>query len=159
MIWYIIAALLVIVGVLGTILPALPGLPLVFAGLLLAAWTDGFQHVSGWTMGVLGVITALAMTLDFIAGLMGTKLAGASKWAMLGAAIGTVVGIFFGLIGLILGPFVGALIAELIYREDLREASKAGFGAWLGLLMGTVAKVGAIFTMLAIFASAWWIVP
>jgi uncharacterized protein len=150
MIWYIIAALLVIVGVLGTILPALPGLPLVFAGLLLAAWTDGFQHVSGWTMGVLGVITALAMTLDFIAGLMGT---------MLGAAIGTVVGIFFGLIGLILGPFVGALIAELIYREDLREASKAGFGAWLGLLMGTVAKVGAIFTMLAIFASAWWIVP
>jgi uncharacterized protein len=159
MIWYIIAALLVIVGVLGTILPALPGLPLVFAGLLLAAWTDGFQHVSGWTMGVLGVITALAMTLDFIAGLMGTKLAGASKWAMLGAAVGTVVGIFFGLIGLILGPFVGALIAELIYREDLREASKAGFGAWLGLLMGTVAKVGAIFTMLAIFASAWWIVP
>ncbi len=159
MIWYIIAAVLVIVGVLGTILPALPGLPLVFAGLLLAAWTDGFQHVSGWTMGVLGVITALAMTLDFIAGLMGTKLAGASKWAMLGAAVGTVVGIFFGLIGLILGPFVGALIAELIYREDLREASKAGFGAWLGLLMGTVAKVGAIFTMLAIFASAWWIVP
>jgi uncharacterized protein len=159
MIWYIVAALMVIVGVLGTVLPALPGLPLVFAGLLLAAWTDSFQHVSGWTMGVLAVITALAMTLDFVAGLMGTKLAGASKWAMLGAAAGTIIGIFFGLPGLILGPFVGALVAELIYREDLREASKAGLGAWLGLLMGTVAKVAAIFTMLAIFASAWWIIP
>lgn len=157
MLWYVLAAVMVLVGIAGTILPALPGLPLVFFGLLLAAWHDGFTHVSGWTMGVLGFITAGAMLLDFVAGLLGTKVAGASKWAMLGAAIGTIVGIFFGLPGLLFGPFVGALVAELIYRENLGEATRAGLGAWLGLLMGAVAKIAAIFSMLAIFASAWFL--
>lgn len=157
MVWTILAVLLVLIGIAGTILPALPGLPLVFAGLLLAAWADGFVHVSGWTMLVLAVVTALAMTADFVASLFGTKVAGASKWAMLGAGVGTLVGIFFGLPGLLLGPFVGAMAAELIYRENLGLATKAGLGAWLGLALGAAAKVAAVFTMLAVFLSAWWI--
>jgi uncharacterized protein len=157
MIWMILAAILVLIGIAGTILPALPGLPLVFAGLALAAWADQFQHVSGWTLLILGLITVLAMALDFISGLFGTKVAGASKWAMIGAGVGTLVGIFFGLPGLLLGPFIGAMGAELIYRENLGEATKAGLGAWLGLVMGAAAKMAALFTMLGVFASAWWI--
>jgi len=155
--WMILAAILVLVGIAGTILPALPGLPLVFAGLLLAAWADGFQHVSGWTIVMLGVIAAVAMLADFVSSLFGTKVAGASKWAMVGAGVGTLVGIFFGIPGLLLGPFIGAVGAELIYRENLGQATKAGLGAWLGLVLGAVAKMAALFTMLAVFASAWWI--
>ncbi len=155
--WMILAAVLVIVGIAGTILPALPGLPLVFAGLFIAAWADNFQHVSGWTLTMLGVIAVLAMAADFVSSLFGTKVAGASKWAMVGAGVGTLVGIFFGIPGLLLGPFIGAVVAELIYRENLGDATKAGLGAWLGLVLGTAAKMAALCTMLAIFASAWWI--
>ena len=143
MVWNIVAVLLVLVGIAGTILPALPGLPLVFAGLLLAAWADGFVHVSGWTMLVLALVAAIAMAADFVASLFGTKVAGASKWAMVGAGVGTLVGIFFGLPGLLLGPFVGAMAAELIYRENLGLATKAGLGAWLGIALGAAAKVAA----------------
>jgi uncharacterized protein len=157
-IWMTLAVLLVLVGIAGTILPALPGLPLVWGGLMLAVWADGFQHVSGWTMVLLACITLLAMALDFVSSLYGTKVAGASKWAMAGAGAGTIVGIFFGLPGLLLGPFIGALLAEWIYQENLGQATKAGLGAWLGLAIGTAAKMAAIFTMLGIFASAWWFV-
>jgi uncharacterized protein len=156
--WMILAVVMVIVGIAGTILPALPGLPLVWGGLMLAAWADGFVHVSGWTMLVLAIITAVAMALDFVSSLYGTKVAGASKWAMAGAGVGTLVGLFFGLPGLLLGPFIGALAAEWIYQENLGQATKAGLGAWLGLAIGTAAKMAAIFTMLGIFISAWWFV-
>ena len=117
--WQIIVAiLLVVVGIAGTVLPMLPGVPLVFAGLLIAAWADGFQHVSGWTIIMLGVIAALAMAADFVSSLFGTKVAGASKWAMAGAGVGTLVGIFFGIPGLLLGPFIGAVAAELKLRPS-----------------------------------------
>jgi uncharacterized protein len=157
MMWMILAAILILVGIAGTILPALPGLPLVFLGLFIAAWADNYQHVSGWTVAMLGVIAAFAMAADFVSSLFGTKVAGASKWAMAGAAVGTLVGIFFGIPGLLLGPFIGAMGAELIYRENLGQATKAGLGAWLGLVLGTAAKMAALFTMLGIFASAWWL--
>ena len=155
--WFLLAGALVVVGIVGTLLPALPGLPLVFAGLLVAAWADGFAHISVWTLVLLGVITGLAMLADFAAGLLGTRVAGASKWAMLGAAIGTIAGLFFGPIGLLLGPFVGAVVGELIYQENLKQAAKAGLGAWLGLLLGAVAKMAALGTMLGWFALAWLI--
>jgi uncharacterized protein len=155
-IWIVLAAILVLVGIAGTILPALPGLPLVFAGLLLAAWADGFAHVSGVTMLLLALITVVAMAADFVSGLFGTKIAGASKWAMVGAGAGTLVGLFFGLPGLLLGPFIGAMALELVYRENLGQATKAGLGAWLGMVLGVAAKMAALCTMLAVFASAWW---
>ena len=112
--WYILAAILIIVGIIGTILPALPGVPLVFAGMLVAAWADGFQHVGLWTLIGLGVLTIIAVAVDFLAGLAGAKRVGASRLALIGAAIGTIVGIFFGIPGLLLGPFLGALIGELV---------------------------------------------
>ena len=118
--WYMLAAILIVVGFIGTVLPALPGVPLVFAGMLVAAWADGFQHVGLWTLIGLGVLTVIAVAVDFLAGLAGAKRVGASRLALIGAAIGTIVGIFFGIPGLLLGPFLGALIGELVAGGTLQ---------------------------------------
>ena len=160
--FYVLAALLVLVGLAGTVLPALPGLPLVFAGMLLAAWTGDFQQV-GWPMlAVLGVLTLLSMVIDLWATALGAKRVGASRLAIAGAMLGTVAGLFFGPLGLLLGPFAGALGGELLNRRslqqrDLGDAAKIGFGTWLGILFGTVLKLALAFTMLGLFALAWWL--
>jgi len=154
---YVLAALLVVIGIAGSILPALPGLPLVFGGLLLAAWTGDFQQVGWMTLSVLLVLTLLAMAIDLIASLLGTQRVGASGLAVLGAAIGTVLGLFFGLIGLLLGPFVGALLGELIAGRGLQQAARAGIGAWIGFVVGTLAKLALAFSMLGVFTLSWLI--
>jgi uncharacterized protein YqgC (DUF456 family) len=151
---YVIAALLILVGLAGTILPALPGVPLVFGGMLLAAWAGGFAEISGWTVALLAVLTVLAVVADLIASALGTKVAGAGKWAFVGAAVGSIVGLFFGIIGLLVGPFVGAIAGELIAGETLSKATSAGVGAWIGLVLGTIAKIALSFTMLGIFVLA-----
>ena len=153
--YQVVAALLVIVGLAGTVLPVLPGIALIFAGLLLAAWADGFQRVGAVALVILGLLTALAMALDFIASSLGAKRLGASSRGIAGAAIGAVVGIFFGLPGLVLGPFVGAVAGELSARRELLHAGRAGLGTWLGLLLGTVAKLTLAFLMVGVFATAW----
>jgi uncharacterized protein YqgC (DUF456 family) len=137
------------------VLPALPGVPLVFAGMLLAAWADHFAHVGVFTLVVLGVLMLIALAVDFVAGVLGAKRVGASRYAVIGAALGTIAGIFFGLPGLLLGPFVGALLGELVAGGTLRKATGVGVGAWIGFLVGTAAKLGVCFAMLGIFAFAF----
>jgi uncharacterized protein len=154
--WYIVAAILTLVGVIGTILPMLPGVPLVFAGLALAAWVDGFQQVSGFTVAILGVLTVMAMAIDFAASAFGTKIAGASRWAFFGAALGAIVGIFFGPIGLFVGPFIGAVALEVWATQNIERSLKAGVGASIGILLGAVAKIALSFTMIGLFGLAWW---
>ena len=156
-IWYTLAVILTIVGVIGTFMPLLPGVPLVFAGLALAAWVGDFQQVSGWTVLFLGVLTVLAMLIDFAASAFGTKIAGASRWAFLGAALGAVVGIFFGPIGLFVGPFVGAVALEVWATQNIERSLKAGAGASVGILLGAIAKIALSFTMIGMFGLAWWI--
>ncbi|MGH8172550.1 MAG: DUF456 domain-containing protein [Rhodanobacteraceae bacterium] len=153
--WYVLAAILIVAGFVGTVLPAIPGVPLVFAGMLLAAWADGFQHVGLWTLIALGVLTVIAVAVDFLAGLAGAKRVGASKLALFGAAVGTIVGIFFGIPGLLLGPFAGALLGELFAGGTLKRATNVGVGAWIGFLIGSVLKIGVCFAMLGIFALAF----
>lgn len=153
--WYLLAALLIVAGIAGTILPALPGVPLVFLGMLLAAWADGFRHVGTFTLIVLGVLTVFALGVDFVAGVVGAKRVGASRQALVGAALGTIVGLFFGLPGLLLGPFAGALLGELVAGGGLRKATGVGVGAWLGFVVGAAAKLGVCFAMLGIFAFAF----
>lgn len=154
LLWYLIAGALVLVGLAGTILPALPGVPLVFAGMWLAAWVGDYADIGGWTVVMLGVLAGLAMLLDFVAGLLGAKRVGASVKAMWGAVIGTVVGLFFGLPGLLLGPFVGALVGELTSGGSVFRSTHVGIATWIGLLFGTLAKLALSFTMLGIFVGA-----
>lgn len=138
-------------------IPALPGLPLVFGGLFLGAWVGDFEQVGWFTLGLLGALALLAMAVDFIASLLGTKRVGASALAVLGAAIGTVAGLFFGLPGLLLGPFAGALCGELLAGRGFEQAAKAGAGAWLGFVVGTLAKLALAFSMLGVYLLAWLI--
>lgn len=159
-IYYLLAAALVVVGVAGTVLPALPGLPLVFAGMLLAAWAGDFQQVGGWMLSLLGVFTLLSLGVDFIATALGAQRVGASRLALVGAVIGTFAGLLFGIVGVFVGPFVGALVGELIHGRGaggraLGQAARVGFGTWVGILLGTVLKLGLAFAMLGLFALAW----
>jgi uncharacterized protein YqgC (DUF456 family) len=149
------AVAMVAVGLVGIVMPALPGHLLILAGLALAAWADGFHHVSGWTLGAIAVVAIASYGIDFVAAAVSTKKLGASKHAMAGAALGTLGGLFFGLPGLIAGPFVGAVIGELIATKDLRQAGRAGVAATIGFAIGTAVKVAFAFVMIAIFIAAF----
>ena len=148
---WILAGLLVAAGIVGAVLPAIPGALLVFVGLVLAAWADGFVHVGAGTIAILAVLTTSTYALDFAAGALGARRFGASGRAMVGASIGALVGLFFGIWGIILGPFLGAMAGELTVRRDLRGAGRAGIGAWVGVIAGTLGKVAIVFVMIAVF--------
>ena len=151
-----LAGVLVIVGLAGTILPALPGVPFVFMGLLVAAWIGDFQKIGWPTLTILAVLTAMAIAADLVATLLGAKRAGASRLALAGAAIGSIVGLFFGLIGIFVFPFIGAVIGELLARQRLDHAARIGFATWLGMLLGALAKLSLAITMLGVFVIAYF---
>lgn len=153
----IFGAVLMVIGLLGAVLPLLPGIPLIFAGIWLIAGADHYQHLgSGWLIGIAGVGT-FGVALDLLASALGAKRVGASPRAVWGAFIGTLIGLFFGLPGLLLGPFIGALAGELSAGQTMERSARVGVGAWLGLIFGTVAKLVASFVMVAMFALAWWL--
>ena len=130
-------------------------MPLVFGGLLLAAWVDGFAHVGWPLLLVLALLTMLSVVVDVAAASLGAKWAGAGRAAMLGAAIGALVGLFFGPLGLLVGPFLGAAAGQFLARPDLVEAGRAGMGAWVGFLLGSLARLALGLAMVLIFVVAW----
>ena len=152
--WWLLSAALILVGLAGTVLPALPGTALVLGGIVLGAWIDGFSRVTTPTVIVISVLALLAWVLDYVAGLMGAQKAGASRQALIGAALGTVVGLFMGLVGVLFMPLVGAAIGEYIARRDHGQALKVGTATWLGMMLGMLAKVVLAFMMVGIFIVA-----
>lgn len=154
--FYILSALLVVVGLVGAVLPALPGLPLVFAGMLLAAWAGGFEQISVWVVVLLGLLTLFSFAIDFWATAHGARRVGASRKAIIGAVLGTFAGLLFMPVGLLVGPFAGALIGELMHGRELHQAAKVGFGTWMGIVLAVVLKLGLAFAMLGVFALAWF---
>ena len=151
---WIVAVVLIVAGVAGTILPALPGTALAFVGILLAAWIDGFTRVTGWTVAVCGLLMLLAWGADYASGIIGARKAGASRLAVAGAALGTVAGIFTGFVGLLFMPLVGAAIGEYLADRDAARAAHVGVATWIGLLIGTVVKVVITFVMIGLFVAA-----
>lgn len=149
--FWLLAALLIALGFAGLILPMLPGIPLVFAGLVLLAWAENFVYVGWITLTLLGVLAVLSYGIDLAASALGAKRFGASPRAVIGAAVGALVGIFFGLPGIVLGPFVGAVVGEFSGKASLRAATHAGVGATLGLLFGALLKIALAFTMIGVF--------
>jgi uncharacterized protein YqgC (DUF456 family) len=154
---WIISAALILIGLAGTVLPLLPGTLLVWAGILVGAWIDDFTRVGVTTVLIISGLAVLAWALDFVAGLLGAKRAGASKLALIGAAVGTVVGIFMGLVGVLFMPLVGAAIGEYWAQKDQQRAAKVAVATWLGLILGMIAKVVLSFVMVGIFLVALWI--
>lgn len=149
---WLLVVLIVLAGVAGTVIPALPGAPLVFAGLFLGAWIGDFQEVGWFTVGWLGALALAAWVVDFIAGAFGARYLGASARSFWGAAIGAIAGLFFGLPGFLLGPFVGAVIGELSGGADIVRSGRAGIGAWLGMIVATALKLALVFLMIGIFS-------
>lgn len=152
-----LAVALIAVGLVGVVLPAVPGTMLIFAGLVLGAWADGFTRVGPGTLVVLGLLAAASYGIDFAAAALGAKRLGASRRAMAGAALGTLLGLMFGLPGLIVGPFLGALLGELTTNRDLIRAGRMGVAAWVGFAIGMAAKVAMAFLMIGIFLAAMFV--
>ncbi len=142
------------VGIAGTVLPALPGPTLVFAGIALAAWIDDFARISVWVVVAAGILAAVTWGIDIASSVVGAKRVGASPWAIVGAALGTVAGVFTGFIGLLFLPLAGAAIGEYLAKRDVLGAGKVGLATWLGLLIGTALKVAIVFAMLGLFAGS-----
>jgi uncharacterized protein YqgC (DUF456 family) len=153
--WWVPAIVLMIAGVAGTFLPVLPGAALVFVGMLLAAWIDGFQRIGWITLTILGVLTAFVFVIDVVAALLGAKRVGASRLAVTGAAVGTIVGMFFGIVGILIAPFVGAVIGEVIACGRMEQAARVGIGTWLGMVVGALAKMAVVLAMLGVFATSY----
>jgi uncharacterized protein YqgC (DUF456 family) len=155
---WVLAGVLILVGLAGIVLPALPGVVLVWAGILVGAWADDFTRV-GW--GVLAACTGLmllAMLVDLLAGILGARRLNAHWLALVGAGVGTLLGLFTGLIGLIFMPLLGAIAGEWAarYREPdiARRAAKVGLATWIGMLVGTAVKISMAFLMLGLFTAA-----
>jgi len=166
--WWIASVALIAIGVIGTILPMLPGTILVLGGIVMGAWIDGFTRVSGGTLAFIAVLAVLAWVTDYVAALLGAKKAGASPLALLGAALGTVLGILMGLVGLLFMPLLGAMAGEYWtlrkqfeaggsaaqHRIAGQQAAKVGIATWIGLLLGTVIKIVLVFLMIGVFVVA-----
>jgi len=155
-IFHLLAVLLVLVGIAGIILPALPGIPLVFAGLLLAAWADDFAYVGWLPLTVLGLLTLASFAVDILATVVGAQRVGASRKALWGTFVGSIVGLFFMPIGLFVGPLTGALLGEYWHTRELGRSTKVGLATWLGILLGFALKLALVIAMLGLFAFAWF---
>lgn len=151
---YVLGAAALLAGLAGTVLPALPGAPLLVLGAALVAWAEDFTRVSGWTVAACAALGALILVADVVAGALGAKAFGASRWAVIGAGIGLLVGMFLGLPGIVLGPAVGAIVLEYARDPNFGRAMKAGVGAFLGFVLGTAVKVSLAFVLVGVLALA-----
>jgi uncharacterized protein YqgC (DUF456 family) len=153
---YALVALLFLVGLVGSVVPALPGVVLILAGAVVHAAATGFDPIGPGRLAILALLTVVAYALDYAAGALGVKRFGGSGWAVTGAVLGALVGLFLGLPGLVLGPLVGSLAAEYAYTRQLSTSARAAFGTVVGLLVGAVAKIGLALAMIALFLFWIW---
>ncbi len=151
---YLLAGLLIAIGLVGTVLPIIPGVPLMFLGMWLVAWIEDFARVGAVTLWFLALLALLSVAVDLLASALGAQRVGASRGGLLGAMIGTVLGLFFGLPGILFGPLIGAVIGELAYRGGLHGAARVGVATWAGIVVGAVFKVAIAFIMLGTFLFA-----
>ncbi len=143
--------LLMLVGLVGCVLPMLPGTPLVFAGIYIYAWLTGFTLISRNLIIFFLILTVFSVVIEYISSSIGSKKFGASKLGFFGAFVGAIIGVFFIPWGLIIGPLAGALLGELIVGKKIKEAFRSGTGAVIGFFGGTFLKIVISFAMIAFF--------
>jgi uncharacterized protein YqgC (DUF456 family) len=146
--------LLMVLGIIGCLVPVLPGPPFSFLGIIFLHLSR-FGNFSNIALITLGGIALVVTILDYIVPVWGTKKFGGSKYGIRGATIGLIIGLFLGPLGLIIGPFLGAFVGELIFKDDINYAIKAGFGSLLGFLTGIGLKLAASFIMTFYFVKEW----
>jgi uncharacterized protein YqgC (DUF456 family) len=147
---------LIVFGLAGAIVPALPGIPLIFGGIWLIACVDHYHHVGLWWLIGIASVGAVGLIIDLLAGALGVKRMGASMRAVSGALMGTIIGLFFGLPGVLFGCFVGAVLGELSAGSSILRSTNVGVSAWFGLIFGTIIKLISSLMMVALFGLAWW---
>jgi uncharacterized protein YqgC (DUF456 family) len=153
----ILAWIFMLVGLVGTLLPVLPGTVLIWLGAALYGWATGFVAVDGWLLLGMAAIAAVAYGLSYLTGILGARRMGASRWGMIGAAIGGLMGLLLiGPVGILVGPFAGATIGEVMAGRRGREAIRAGIGGVLGALSGTLLNFLAGLAMLGLVLSQVW---
>lgn len=151
----VIAFILMLIGIIGCIVPGLPGTPIAYAGLWIAQITERVDF--SWKFLLIwGIVVIVVSALDYIVPAWGTKQFGGTKWGAWGSTIGVFVGLFFGAIGVIIGPLVGAIIGELFAGKQLEQAIKAGWGSFIGILFGTIIKLVACGLMTVALIQAIW---
>ncbi|MFS4416501.1 DUF456 domain-containing protein [Maribacter sp. 2307ULW6-5] len=154
----ILGLLLMLVGILGSFLPVLPGPPISWLGLLLLHLSSAVP-MNWWFLGTTLAIALVILALDYVIPAVGTKKFGGTKSGMIGTTIGLLVALFFplfGPLGIIIWPFIGALVGELINKADKKTATKAAFGSFLGFLTGTFLKFLVAVVFLGLFISKAW---
>ena len=151
----VLAISLILIGIVGCLVPVLPGPPLSYGGILILHFTR-YAEFSRNLLIILGVVAAIVTVLDYFVPIWGTKKFGGSKYGVRGATIGLIIGLFFGPPGIILGPFIGAFIGEMIFKDDFKYAMKAGFGSLLGFLTGVGLKLAASFTITFYFIKGFF---
>lgn len=150
----VLGVLVILAGIVALVLPLVPGVAVIYLGIMIVAWADNFTRIGPTMLFVMLGVMVLALVADNIASMFGARRAGASAWGVAGAGIGALVGIPFGIPGLIFGPAIGALVFEYLRNPDARRAARAGVGGLLGFLLGVVAKsvFGLLLVGLALFA-------
>ena len=154
MLWWLLSVALIVAGLAGTILPALPGTALVLAGIILGAWIDDFSRIGSITIAIVTVLAVVSWVLEYVAGVLGARKAGASRQAVVGAALGTIVGLFMGIVGVFFMPLVGAAVGEYLAHRDHRRSINVGIATWIGIMIGMIAKVALAFVMVGVFIAA-----
>ncbi len=150
--WWLFAIVLFAIGLLGTVLPFIPGSTVILAGAIIHRLMLGPEKSIGWgTIAVLVFLTLVSYAFDFLGSYFGAKYFGATRWGTFGAVIGAIIGMFFGIPGLFIGPVIGALAGEFIAGKKLIDAGKAGWGSLLGNLGGMLAKFVIALIMIALF--------
>jgi len=142
----ILGILLMLLGIIGCLVPVLPGPPISYLGLIMLHVTK-FGQFSGNILISLAAVAIVVSILDYIVPIWGTRRFGGSKYGMRGATVGLIIGLFLGPVGIIVGPLIGAIVGELIFKDDLKYAIKAGFGSLLGFLTGIGLKLAASFVI------------
>lgn len=150
--WLIVSISLIIIGLAGTVIPMLPGIPLIFAGFLVWGIASAWRDFSVQVLIILGVVTLVVTFLDYYAGGVGARKYGSSKSGIWGAIIGGIIGVLvFNIPGLVIGPFVGAVSGELLAGKSQKEAWRAGWGAFVGVVAGNLLKVITALVMSGLF--------
>ncbi len=150
--WWLLTIVLFALGLIGTVVPVLPGTTIILAAAIVHRVMLGADKSIGWrTIIVLVLLTLVSYALDILAGYFGAKYFGATKWGTFGAILGALIGLFFGLIGLFIGPVIGAIAGEVIAGKRMIDAGRAGWGSLLGNIGSMLAKLLIGLAMITIF--------
>lgn len=151
---FLVVGLLMLAGLAGAVLPFLPGAPLILLGAGIYAVATDFATIGWGRIAILAALAVLGYALHHLAGVIGARRYGGSRWAVAGAVVGVLVGIWFGPLGLLLGPILGAVAGELLWSGDVESSVRSGFGTALGVIAGAIAHFAIAVAMVGLFV--WW---